>query len=261
MKFEKKCELFNRGKVSFNQLMDEPLSEMQRLQVESHLNNTCHIYAADIKEFLNKLSYPLYFLDFETMQPVIPPFDDCTPYQQVPFQYSLHWIDKEDGKLKHVEFLGNSVDDPRRDLAEQLCNDIPEDVCVTAYNKSFECGRIEEMAEIFPDLREHLLAISENIVDLIDPFRGKMVYLPAMNGSFSIKKVLPALFPDSPELDYKNLSGSVHHGGEAMNIYPAIAKMSPIEAKEARQSLLEYCKLDTLAMVRIWEKLKEYAGL
>lgn len=192
MKFEKKCELFNRGKVSFSQLIDEPLSEMQLLQVESHLNNTCHIYAADIKEFLNKLRYPLYFLDFETMQPVIPPYDDCSPYQQLTFQYSLHWIDEEAGKLFHTEYLGNSVDDPRRELAEKLCKDIPADVCVTAYNKSFECGRIDEMAEIFPDLRDHLLAIRENIVDLIEPFRGKMVYLPAMNGSFSIKKVLPA---------------------------------------------------------------------
>ena len=106
----------------------------------------------------------------------------------------------------------------------------------------------------------NLLNNSDHIVDLIEPFRQKMVYLPEMNGSFSIKQVLPALQPDDPELDYKNLSGSVHNGGEAMTIYPQIAQMLPDEADAARRSLLEYCKLDTLAMVKIWEKLREMAG-
>jgi hypothetical protein len=94
-------------------------------------------------------------------------------------------------------------------------------------------------------------------VDLIEPFRQKMVYLPEMNGSFSIKHVLPALQPDDPALNYANLDGSVHNGSEAMTIYPQIAKMSPADAAAARKSLLEYCKLDTLAMVKVWEKLRE----
>lgn len=261
MNFSKKCDFYHQGKITFEDLRYEKLSEIQQMQVESHICKKHHIKPQEIRSFLKNLSFPLYFLDFETMQSPVPPYDQSKPYQQIAFQYSLHWFDEEDGELKHTEYLGNSIDDPRRELAEKLCRAIPADACVTAYNKSFECSRINEMAEIYPDLRDHLHAISSNIVDLIDPFRGKMVYLPAMNGSFSIKKVLPALFPDSPELDYKNLSGSVHHGGEAMTLYPAIARMSPEEAEEARQSLLEYCKLDTLAMVRIWEKLKEYADL
>lgn len=259
MNFSKKCKLFHEGKISFEEIRCESLSDIQRLQVESYLEDKQFIDSSEIKKFLDRLTYPIYFLDFETMQSAIPPFDKSKPYQQISFQYSLHWIEEEDGELKHTEFLGDSIDDPRRELAEKLCRDIPSNVCVTAYNKSFECGRLQEMAEIFPDLRDHLLAISNNIIDLIEPFRSKMVYFPAMNGSFSIKNVLPALFPDSPELDYKNLSGSVHHGGEAMNIYPAIAKMSSEDAEEARKSLLEYCKLDTLAMVRVWEKLREFA--
>ena len=84
-----------------------------------------------------------------------------------------------------------------------------------------------------------------------------MHYLPVMNGSFSIKKVLPALFPDDPKLNYANLQGSVHNGGDAMSIYPAIARMESEEAEAARRALLDYCCLDTLAMVRIYEKLKE----
>lgn len=260
MNFSKKCDFYHQGKITFEDLRYEKLSEIQQMQVESHICKKHHIKPQEIRSYLKNLSFPLYFLDFETMQSPVPPYDKSKPYQQIAFQYSLHWFNEEDGQLNHTEFLGNSIDDPRRELAEKLCREIPADACVTAYNKSFECSRINEMAEIYPDLRDHLHAISENIVDLIEPFRGKMVYLPEMNGSFSIKKVLPALFPNSPELDYKNLSGRVHHGGEAMTLYPAIAKMSPAEAEEARHSLLEYCKLDTLAMVRIWEKLREYAN-
>lgn len=113
------------------------------------------------------------------------------------------------------------------------------------------------MAEIFPDLHDHLIAISENIVDLIEPFRSGWIYYPAMNGSFSVKSVLPALFPEEESLNYQNLSGSVHNGSEAMNVYPSIGEMSIQEAEATRKSLLEYCCLDTLAMVKIWEKLKE----
>lgn len=259
MGFEKKCELFHQGKLSFEDLREEKLNEIQRLQVESFLNGIDFIDPKAIRGYLKQLTYPLYFLDFETMQPILPEFDGTSPYQQIPFQYSLHWIDEPGGELHHSEFLGDSVKDPRRALAEQLCRDIPRDVCVTAYNKAFECGRLSELAKAFPDLAEHLLNIRDNIVDLIDPFRQKMVYRPAMNGSFSIKKVLPALFPDDPELNYDNLQGTVHNGGDAMTIYPEIAQMTPQEAKAARDSLLKYCHLDTLAMVRIWQKLHEYA--
>ena len=257
MWFSKKCEHFHNGKITFEQCKDLALNPIQMLQVDCYLEHRKHINKEEIKNFLSTLHYPLYFLDFETLQPAIPPFDKSHPYQQLPFQYSLHWIEELDGELKHSEYLGDSINDPRRELAQQLCDEIPFDACVTAYNKSFECSRLEEMAEIFPDLRDHLLAISHNIIDLIEPFRKTMVYYPAMNGSFSIKKVLPALFPDDPELDYSNLTGSVHHGGEAMKIYPEIANMNEIEAAMARKSLLEYCHLDTLAMVKVWQKLIE----
>ena len=290
MNFKKKCELYNQGKVSFEDLRYEKLSEIQHLQVNTHLNDTELVTPQEIREFLKKLTYPLYFLDFETMMPAVPEYEGTRPYQQITFQYSLHWIEEEGGRLEHTDFLGNSVDDPRRALAEKLCLDIPKGVCSTAYNKGFECGRLKELAEAYPDLSDHLLDIADHIVDLIEPFRKKMVYLPEMNGSFSIKQVLPALQPDDPALDYKNLSGSVHNGGEAMAIYPKIGQMiesiskQGVQMKEdgslvlsdslmklpdivaikngidtARKSLLEYCKLDTLAMVKIWERLKQRA--
>ena len=259
LNFKRKCELFNQGKVSFEDLRYEKLTPIQQLQIETQMNDTQLVTPEEIREFLKRLTYPLYFLDFETMQDAVPQYEGTSPYQQITFQYSLHWIEEEGGELKHTEYLGDSVNDPRRALAEKLCHDIPMGVCTTAYNKGFECGRLNELAQAFPDLKEHLLDISNNIVDLIEPFRKKMVYLPEMNGSFSIKHVLPALYPDDPELDYSNLEGSVHNGGDAMTIYPQIAQMTPAEADSARKSLLKYCKLDTLAMVKVWEKLRRMA--
>lgn len=142
-------------------------------------------------------------------------------------------------------------------LAEQLVHDIPLGACTTAYNKGFECGRIRELAEIYSDLRDHLMDICDNIVDFLDPFRQGYFYKESMHGSFSIKKVLPALFPDDPELDYHNLTGGVQNGGDAMTIYPKMGKMTLEEREKTRRALLDYCGLDTYAMVKVWEKLVE----
>lgn len=257
MNFDKKIEYYQQGIIDFAQLRNESLNEKQRMQVESNFNDTIYTNKVEIAKFLSTLSYPLYFLDFETMQPVIPEFQGTHPYQQIPFQYSLHYIEHEGGDLMHKEFLGVSGEDPRRALAEQLCEDIPMNVCVTAYNKAFECTRLKELAETYPDLSEHLLNIRDHIIDLLVPFQSGWYYVPAMGGSFSIKSVLPALFPNNPDLDYHNLEGCVHNGGEAMNIFPKIKDMSHEEQQQARTSLLKYCELDTYAMVKVWEKLKE----
>lgn len=215
-----------------------------------------------IQEFLDSLSYPLYFLDFETFQPVVPLYDNSSPYQQISFQYSLHVLDKKDGNLTHKEFLAdNSLTDPRPALAKQLCKDIPKNACVVAYNTTFEKGRIAEMAEIFPELSEHLMAIRENMIDLMKPFRisfGKYTgafYCQEMQGSYSIKTVLPALCPDFATA-YDELP-LIHNGGEAMEIFPAIHLETFEKQEEIRNGLLEYCQLDTLAMVKVLEKVYE----
>jgi hypothetical protein len=142
-------------------------------------------------------------------------------------------------------------------LAEDLCNHIPKDVCIVAYNKKFEVSRTQELAALYPDLADHLLNIARNIKDLLDPFQAGYYYLPAMGGSFSIKKVLPALFPNDPELDYHNLDERVQNGGDAMTIFPKMLKMSPEEVLSVRTALLNYCNLDTWAMVKVWQKLIE----
>ncbi len=262
MRFDKKIAYYHRGQASFESLLAEPTikSEKQQRQIEFALfDRPPYIDREKIRDFLKKLSYPLYFLDFETMQPVIPLYVGTHPYSQIPFQYSLHYIEKEGGELKHEEFLAESGEDPRRALAERLVHDIPMNVCVTAYNKAFECTRIRELAEYFPDLAEHLMNIRDNIVDLLEPFQGGLYYNRDMGGSFSIKSVLPALFPNDPSLDYHNLEG-VHNGGEAMSIFPKIKDMDPESQETARHQLLKYCELDTYAMVKVWEELVRAAG-
>lgn len=258
MSFEKALKYYNNSIVTFEDVQSCKLTARQQVQVVSHLTGKGTVDKKSIRDFLDQnIRYPLYFLDFETMQDVIPQYEGTKPYQQIPFQYSLHWIEKPGGELKHTAFLAESGKDPRWALAEQLCHDIPLNACITAYNKGFECGRINELAEAFPALRYHLLNIRDNIVDFLNPFRAGYYYLPEMEGSFSIKKVLPALFPNDPQLDYSNLTGSVHNGGEAMTIFPKIKDMAPADQQKARQSLLDYCHLDTLAMVKIWQKLEE----
>ena len=255
--FEKALAYYQRGVVSFEDVLQDGgmKNPIRTLQIQHELRD-CEPYVDrdGIRKYLETLSFPLYFLDFETMQSVIPQFAGTRPYQQIPFQYSLHYVLEEGGEVFHKEFLAESGPDPRRALAEQLCADIPADACVLAYNKGFECARIHELARAFPDLAEHLLNIADHIEDLIDPFRAGYYYNRAMNGSFSIKSVLPALYPADPVLDYHNLEG-VHNGSEAMDIFPKIKDMPPDERERARWNLLRYCELDTYAMVKVWQKL------
>lgn len=172
------------------------------------------------------------------------------------FQYSLHYIEKEGGELKHKECLAYPGTDPRRQIAEQLCKDIPLDVCTTAYNMGFEKGKIRDLAVLYPDLHDHLMNIHDNIKDIMIPFQKRWYYTKEMQGSYSIKYVLPALFPDDPSLNYHNLEG-VHNGGEASNTFLAMQKMDKEELEKWREHLLRYCELDTFAMVKVLEKLRE----
>ena len=261
MPFTKALELYKRGITDVKDVLaSTKLNDLQKQQIDYILHDKPdHVDKGGIKSFLDGLSYPLYFLDFETMQMVLPEYPNSKPYQQITFQYSLHYIESENGELKHKEFLGISGEAPRRALAEQLVADIPTDACVLAYNRGFEKGRIKELAELFPDLADSLMKIRDNIQDLIDPFHHGHYYTKAIGGSFSIKSVLPAMFPGDPELDYHNLEG-VHNGGEAMTLFPLIKDLPPAEQEIARKNLLKYCELDTYAMVKIWQKLKELCG-
>nr|WP_314070831.1 DUF2779 domain-containing protein [uncultured Campylobacter sp.] len=256
LRSDKKFELYKSGIVKFEDIKElDKFNASQQIQIRSELSKEQIIDKEAIKEFLNTLSYPLYHLDFETFQQAVPQFIGLRPYEQIPFQFSIH---KDDGKgnLEHFEFLAEAGADPRYDeLALNLIKFIPQDACVLAYNMSFEKGVIMGLAEAYPQISNELMAIHDNIKDLMAPFASKSYYHPKMKGSYSIKYVLPALVPEL-ELAYKDLN-LIHHGGEAMQAYAAMTFMKETEREAYKQALLEYCKLDTLAMVKILEKLYE----
>ncbi|OEW18366.1 phosphomethylpyrimidine kinase [Campylobacter sp. BCW_6879] len=250
----KKFELYYKDIIDFKDIKDLSIfNENQQIQIKASLNKEIYINKENIKKFLNTLTYPIYHLDFETFMQAVPEFKGVKPYMQIPFQYSLH-IDYKD-KLEHKEFLSECRIDPRYELAKNLINDIPKDACVLAYNASFEKGVIRNLALIFPEFSEHLLNIEKNIKDLMLPFQNKDYYHYKMQGSYSIKKILPALIPDM-EKAYKDLE-LIHNGNEAMQSFELMQNMDQNTQVKYRKALLEYCKLDTLAMVKILKHLEE----
>lgn len=258
MHVDKKFEKYYEGKVTFEQLQYEELNETYLEQIDFEINNRePKIERERIKELMDSLKYPLYFIDFETFQLAIPEYDGTKPYQQLPFQYSLHIVKKEGAQLKHKEFLAQIDDkDFLRHFTESMIKDMPENGSVIVYNKSFEHSRIKELAKLYPDLENELIRINSNMVDFLPPFKKRQFYMREMQGSASIKAVLPALYPNDPELDYHNLP-LVHNGEEASDVFLSLKEKSKEEQEILRKGLLAYCKLDTYAMVKVWEKFKQ----
>ncbi len=263
IRFTTACEHYYNGTVTYEDIVNNGirLSDKQRRQVDYYLHDRgIYVGREGVRAFLNTLSFPLYFLDFETFKAKIPKYARQKVNQQVPFQYSLHIMTgfgEED--LAHKEFLAQEGTDPRRAIAQSLVENIPDDVCVLAYHKSFECNRLKELAEDVSEFREHLLKIRENIKDLEDVFSGGFVYNKEMGGSFSIKSVLPALFPNDDMLNYHNLV-LVHNGSEAMDAFEKLPTLSAEERAQVREGLLRYCELDTYAMVVLYQWLVEHSN-
>ena len=253
-----KVKQINSGIITFDDLTKTnfKLSEIQKRQIDFALNNKDEYYVdkKSIKKFLDQLVFPLYFFDFEAYQAVVPKYEGTKPYQQIPFQYSLHIMDRN-GNIIHKEFLADGFNNPMNDISKKMIEDLGECGSIIAYNDSFEIGRIKELINA-TRYKEELSKMIPRFVDLADIFQKGYCYNRRMGGSFSIKSVLPALFPNNSELNYKNLEG-VHKGDEASNAYIMLATMSKEEYDQTRKNLLAYCKLDTLAMVRIYQKLLE----
>lgn len=258
MHLDKKFEKYYDGKISFNDLQNENINPKYLEQIDFELNNLQPKIDKDyIKEIIKALNYPLYFLDYETYQVAIPEIDGTRPYQQLPFQYSLHIIKEEGAAIEHKEFLAEIEDkDFIRHFAENLIKDIPDNGSVIIYNRAFEPARNREIAEMYPDLKDELERINCNMIDFLEPFKQRKYYTKEMQGSASIKYVLPALYQKDSELDYHNLP-VVHNGEEASEAFLSLKGKSKEKQKEIRNGLLVYCQLDTYAMVKIWMKFKE----
>lgn len=209
----------------------------------------------EVKAFVDSVQYPLCHLDFETVMPAIPMFDESRPYQQIPFQYSLHIQETKDGEITHDYYLAenNPNIDPRKALIVQMIEQTKNAKTIFVYHLPFERGRINEMMRDFPEHAEGLRFISEKLVDLIIPFKQKFYRTEAMGGSSSIKKVLPALHP---QFSYAELE--ISNGMAASNAFLDLYFCNNEEViTKTRENLLKYCHLDTLAMVQIFEVLEK----
>ena len=254
----KKFEKYNEGKVSFEDLLYEDLNPKYLEQVDFEVNDKGpKINKAAIARTLDSLEYPLYFIDYETYNQPIPEVEGTKPYQQLPFQYSLHIIEEEGAPIEHKEFLAE-VDDEDfiRHFAEDMISNLPEDGSVIVYNKAFESSVNRKIGELYPEFADEMARINHNMVDFMVPFKNRDYYMKEMEGSYSIKYVLPALYPDDPELDYSNLP-LVHNGGEASETFVGLKNKSSEEQESIRNALLLYCGLDTYAMVKLLEKFIE----
>jgi hypothetical protein len=232
----------------------EKLTGAKKAQYDAYKLGKPVVDRKAIKDALNSLVFPLQFFDYEGYSSAIPRFDNFGAYEQIPFQYSLHIL-HESGELEHKEFL---ITEPESDLTlpliERMKKDFDEKGSVISWYKSYEAQRNNKLAELHPKHAQFLEAINDRMFDLYEIF-AKSYYVDArFMGSASIKKVLPVIVP---ELTYANLN--ISKGDQATEQWEKMifGNLSKIEKDEISSNLLEYCKLDTLAMVRIYEFLKK----
>jgi hypothetical protein len=224
---------------------DFPLTKNQRAFVNFHARQEISIDTSAIRHALAALRFPLYFFDFETIDHAVPVYDGCTPYQQVPFQYSCHIL-YEDGSVDHHEYLHPDGGDPRPALLEALLNDIQDGGQVIAYHVPFERGVLNKLAGAFPTRAPHLQAVIDRLWDQLPIFRKHYRHY-GFGPSNSLKNVLPVVVP---ELSYGALA--VQNGSQAQVIWEEMIATADRAAKEQLAAdLLAYCRLDTLAMVEI----------
>jgi hypothetical protein len=260
LSINEKLRLYKEKIVDIENIPEELAAKRKIWKVQK--DNKEFIDKKVIKDFLKSLSYPLSFLDFETFCEAVPSYSKQTPYQNIPFQYSLHILEKN-GSLTHKEFLCTENTDPRPGLINSLINDLPGEGKIIAFNDKFEKSVIKELSGFQPDKSDKLLSLIPRFIDLITPFKKVGFYLPKMNGSFSLKSVLPAMFPNDLDLDYGNME--IQNGLLAMDGYFRIMELrlnndsldAFEEIEKIKNNLLKYCELDTFAMVKILQKLIE----
>lgn len=228
---------------------------LEKVGFESPVEFT-QINAEGIKHELAKLQYPLYFFDYETYNYAIPPFDGVKPYQQIPFQYSLHIQDTPGAEFRHAEFLANTFENPVPDLLEKLARDVGPKGSVIVWFAPFETGRNKEMAAEHPEFAELLNSINDRMFDLmlIFKFKNGLYTKSEFKKLASLKIILPVL---CPELSYKDLG--IQEGGTASASWPIMTseKTPPSERERLKHDMIEYCKRDTYAMVAILERVRK----
>jgi CRISPR/Cas system-associated exonuclease Cas4 (RecB family) len=249
---EKIRSLIDSGIVSVSDISNSfELTEIQRIQVNLEKSQKALIDQEGIGQALMGLEYPLYFIDFETYMAAIPIIDGLSPHQHMPFQVSIHKLDL-DGNLTHLEYLAENVDSAMPGLISFMKKTIPQKGSIVSWHKSFENSRNKEMAELYPEYSQFLHNLNSRTFDL-EPIFKKYYLQPGFRGRSSIKRVLPVLLP---QFSYENLD--IQDGTEAMVNWRKMIfdDLSDSECDKIKGALLEYCKMDTLAMVEIFKHIK-----
>jgi predicted RecB family nuclease len=208
-------------------------------------------FSEDLGKELEPLRYPLCFMDFETVNPAIPRFSGMRPFDQLPFQWSVHVLRQPDAEPEHYEFLATDRSDPRREFINSLCGALGESGSIAVY-AAFESQRLSELAAWLPEFAERIKKIQRRLWDLLPVVRNH-VYHPAFAGSYSLKAVLPALVP---ELSYDGMA--VANGQDAGLAWESLVRGTADQDKrdKIRKALVDYCGRDTLALVRLLKQLR-----
>lgn len=244
---DKKWELYAQGKIALNEAPLAELNDLQQRAATVHLTGKRFIDSKGISDAMATWKFPLIFLDFETINPAIPRYDGCGPYDHVPFQFSVHvWKDR-DSVIEHREFLHCESSDPRPTLIPELVAACGGDGSVVSYYGRFESDRIKEMANQFPKHKDRLELLIGRIVDPL-PIIREHVYDAGFKGSFGLKAVAPALLGGS--FSYEGMA--VPDGTAAQRAFEEMIRCADSKRKEElRQGMLEYCQKDTLVMVEL----------
>ena len=249
--------LLDKNVLLIKDIPEELLGDFRNILYYKTITDTNPIIDKNgIKEEIEKIKYPIYFIDYETYSPAVPIIDGYRPYQRIIFQYSLHIQKTPDSELEHHYFLAKELKDPTRELAQSLKDLDNGNGSYISWNEVFEKGCNKEMGERDSMFTEYFQSVNDRMIDLIVSFRKGYCWHREFKGSASIKKVLPVLVP---ELSYSELD--IHEGGTASNKwFEMVSEKTPQEERDKiYNNLLTYCGLDTMAMVRILEKLKEIA--
>jgi len=247
-------DLMAQGILDISNIPEEiKLNDKQQIQKDCVNCGQPHIDTAEIKTFLKSLKYPLYFMDFETFSTAIPIYDGTSPYQNIPFQFSLHVITKPGAMVEHYEFLAEGKNDPRPAFLAELKQNIGPKGSILVYYAAFEKSRLKELAKAFPEYQEWVDSINERIVDLNVPFRDFSYYHPQQIGSTSLKHVLPAL----TDLSYDDMEIGEGTMASLKYMEAAFGNISDEDRQKIRTDLLTYCGQDTGGMIDILKKLQE----
>lgn len=255
---KKSFAMYDSGIFTIGEIPDDfKLNDKQRIQQACVASGEPHVDREAIRGFLSSLAYPLYYLDFETIGPAVPLFDGIRPYQNIPFQFSVHLVKGEQSPPVHYSYLASNTDDPRPTLLAELQRVLGDSGSIITYNKGFEEGILRDLAEAFPEYKDWIDQICNRLVDLLVPFRNFDYYHPDQKGSASLKAVLPVITGRG----YEDLDIADGQLASITFLAATYGDMPKDERVKVMSNLEKYCGRDTEGMIWIVQELVNLANV